>query len=343
MSRSSSGFAFHPRSKFDAYLEGQLSTSADHRMRAHLAGCTTCATEVDQRSSALSITRQLDSMSATHLPRHVNVQSTTVMESSGIAGWKVLAGAGVIGVVVLVGMISLWVLGGQDGTYDTAESSTSSLIPQEVEVVQANPQDLIHPTPSSDSTKVPSDFGTSSPQLSYNSAPLGMDGTPVRLTSVSDLRSAGWTVPQFQALGMAFESAVVDQQDGQVYVVSLFNGSAMNSGDQTVVRECRAEDEDGTVAACTRLDFTTSAASEISLPVAENVWLYTYPDGSWTAYMATNKSQYRVDSTSNADYAGGIMSTLYLEEKSRLRSENSDLSEGLSHRFERGLDRLMGR
>src|SRR5699024_11576094 len=65
-----------------------------------------------------------------------------------------------------------------------------------------------------------------SAQLSYNSAPLGIEGTPVQLSSVSELRSAGWTIPQFQALGMSFESAVVDEEDRQVNVVSLFNGSS---------------------------------------------------------------------------------------------------------------------
>lgn len=252
------------------------------------------------------------------------------------------AGAGLIGLVVVGVVISLWILGGEDRSYESADSSSPTLIPNDIEVVQANPQDLIRPTPSDDSTKIPTDFGTTSAQLSYNSAPLGIDGTPVRLNSVSDLRAAGWTIPQFQALGMGFESAIVDEEAGQVYVMSVFNGSSIDTEDQTVVRECRVENEDGSVTACSELDFTKSAATEVSLPVAENVWLYKYPDGSWTAYMSTSKSQYRVDSTSDADYAGGIMSTLYVEEKSRLSTGSDEIREGVSHRFERGLERLMG-
>lgn len=343
MSRSSSGFAFHPRSRFDAFLEGQLSASADQRVRAHLAECHRCAQEVEQRSSAMYVTQKLDRISGDETLNYATPPPDTVMKPDGVTGWKFLAGAGVIGLVVVGVVISLWILGGEERSYESANSFSPALIPQDVEVVQADPQDLIHPTPSDDSTKIPTDFGTSSAQLSYSSAPLGIGGTPVRLNSVSDLRSAGWTIPQFQALGMAFESAVVDEAAGQVYVMSVFNSSSTNAEDQTVVRECRAEQEDGSVTACNRLDFTKSDATEVSLPVAENVWLYTYPDGSWTAYMDTSKSQYRVDSTSDADYAGGIMSTLYVEEKSRLSSISDDSEEGVSHRFERGLERLMGR
>ena len=343
MSRSPSNFAFHPRSKFDAYLEGQLSATADERMQVHLAHCERCAQEVEQRRTALSITKKLERLSQEDTPTARAAQPQAVMQPTGIAGWKFLAGVGIMALVVIGVFYSLWMLGGEDRSYGSADSSSPALIPEEIEVVQADPQDLIRPTPSDDSTKVPSDFGGTNAQLSYNSAPLGIDGTPVRLTSVSDLRAAGWTIPQFQALGMAFESAVVDEVEGQVYVVSVFNGTSVNSEDQTVVRECRVENEDGSVTACSRLDFTKSAASEVSLPVAENVWLYTYPDGSWTAYMSTAKSQYRVDSTADADYAGGIMSTLYVEEKSRLSSGFTGTEEGVSQRFERGVERLLGR
>lgn len=349
MSRSSSGFSFHPRSKFDAFLENELSAAAARRMRAHLAVCTQCAEEVEQRSSALSVTQQLDRISRqgqTGYAQHTAFSpqpSPTLMESSGISGWKMIVGVSVIGLVVIGLFAGVWILGGDERSYESADSGSPALVPEEIEVVQANPQDLIRPTPSDDSTEVPDDFNNSSAQLSYSSAPLGIDGTPVRLNSVSELRSAGWTIPQFQALGMAFESAVVDENDGQVNVVSIFNGSSVNADDQTVVRECRLEQEDGSVIPCTDLDFTDSAATEVSLPVAENVWLYTYPDGSWTAYMATNRSQYRVDSTSDSDYAAGIMSTLYVEEKSRLSSRSADFSEGVSQRFERGVDRLLGR
>ncbi len=348
MSRSPSSFAFHPRSKFDAFLEGQLSATADERMRAHLAGCEQCAQEVEQRWSALSVTQKVERLSqdgtAPNEPaRHPASQPTTVMSSTGVEGWKFLAGAGLIGLVVFGVFVTLWMLGGDERSYDSADSSSPALIPEQIEVVQADPGDLIRPTPSDDSTRIPTDFSTSRAQLSYNSAPLGIDGTPVRLASVSDLRAAGWTIPQFQAMGMAFESAVVDEEDGQVYVGSVFNGTSVDPEDQTVVRECRVEHDDGSVTACSRLDFTKSAASEVSLPVAENVWLYTYPDGSWTAYMSTSKSQYRVDSTSDADYAGGIMSTLYVEEKSRLSSGTGQTEEGVSQRFERGVERLLGR
>lgn len=343
MSRSPSNFAFHPRSKFDAFLEGQLSATADQRVRAHLAECEQCAQDVQQRWSALSVTQKLERLSQDDAPRRVEPQPEAVMKSSGIAGWKFLASAGIIGVVIVGVFFSLWMLGGTEQSYESAESSSPALIPEQVEVVQADPQDLIRPTPSDDSTKVPTDFSTSHAQLSYSSAPLGIDGTPIRLTSVSDLRAAGWTIPHFRALGMTFESAVFDEEHGQVYVVSVFNGTTVDTEDQTVVRECRTENADGTITACSHLDFTKSAADEVSLPVAENVWLYTYPDGSWTAYMSTNKSQYRVDSTSDADYAGGIMSTLYLEEKSRLSSGTDQTNEDISQRFERGVERLLGR
>lgn len=349
MSRSSSGFSFHPRSKFDAFLENQLSVSADRRMRAHLAVCSSCAEEVDQRSSALSVTQQLNRISredqlayARHAAQYESA-APAVMEPTGTSGWKFVAGASVVALGLIGLVISLWVLGGDHRSYESMESNAPTLVPDEIEIIEADPQDLIRPTPSDDSTKVPDDFGASNAQLSFNSAPLGIDGTPVRLNSVSDLRSAGWTIPQFQALGMVFESAVVDEENGQVSVVSLFNGSSVNAEDQTVVRECRVEQADGSVIACSDLDFTDSAATEVSLPVAESVWLYTYPDGSWTAYMDTNKSQYRVDSTSDSDYAAGIMSTLYVEEKSRLSSGGSDLREGVGQRFERGVDRLLGR
>ena len=343
MSRSPSNFAFHPRSKFDAFLEGQLSAAADERVRGHLARCPQCAKEVEQRWSALSVTQQFERLSRQETPAESAVEPDGVMQAQGVAGWKFLASAGIIGIVFIGVFASLWMLGGDDRSYESADSSSPALIPEQIEIVQADPQDLIRSTPSEDSTKVPDDFGESSAQLSYSSAPLGIDGTPIRLTSVSDLRAAGWTIPHFRALGMTFESAVFDEDDGQVYVVSIFNGTTVDAEDQTVVRECRVENEDGSVTACSQLDFTKSAADEIALPVAENVWLYTYPDGSWTAYMSTNKSQYRVDSTSDVDYAGGIMSTLYLEEKSRLSSGTDEAQEGVSQRFERGVERLLGR
>ena len=83
MSRSSSGFAFHPRSRFDAFLEGQLSASADQRMRAHLAECPQCAQEVEQRSSALFVTQKLDKISRGEPVNYPAPATNTVMESDG--------------------------------------------------------------------------------------------------------------------------------------------------------------------------------------------------------------------------------------------------------------------
>src|SRR5690625_3222050 len=127
MSRSSSGFAFHPRSRFDAFLEGQLSASADQRVRAHLAQCPQCAKEVEQRSSALSVTRRLDRLSQKsrgEIPQYaVPVQSPGTMEDRGVDGWKFLVGAGVIGLVVLGVFVSLWILGGEG----RSEEHTSEL------------------------------------------------------------------------------------------------------------------------------------------------------------------------------------------------------------------------
>src|SRR5699024_8745371 len=98
MSRSSSGFSFHPRSKFDAFLENLLSASADQRMRAHLAVCSSCAEEVEQRSSALSVTQQLDRISREDQQAYANraaqyaPATSVVMEPTGTSGWKFIAG-----------------------------------------------------------------------------------------------------------------------------------------------------------------------------------------------------------------------------------------------------------
>src|SRR5699024_1122688 len=237
MSRSSPGFSFHPRSKFDAYLEGQLSPAAASRMRAHLAVCTRCAEEVEQRASALSITQRLDQISQQdqtangrsfgRYPAH----EPPVMKPSGLPGWKFFTSVSIVGLVVVGLFASLWVLGGEQRSFDSIDSESPTLIPDDIEVAQADPQELIQPTPSDDSTKIPNDFGASKAQLSFSSAPLGFDGTPVRLNSLSELRSVGWTIPKFQSLGLAFESAVVDEVDGQVYVVSLFNGSTDDADD----------------------------------------------------------------------------------------------------------------
>src|SRR5699024_1855507 len=134
MSRSPASFAFHPRSKFDAFLEGQLSASADERMRAHLAACEQCAKEVEQRWSALTVTQEFEKISG-HEPRsYPALQSTPIMESSGLAGWKFLVGAGIVGLVVCGVFASLWILGGDDRMYESAGSDTPALIPDEIEI-----------------------------------------------------------------------------------------------------------------------------------------------------------------------------------------------------------------
>src|SRR5699024_12256379 len=106
MSRSSSGFSFHPRSKFDAYLEGQLSPAAASRMRAHFAACTRCAEEVEQRSSALSITQQLDRIAQQDQPSHeqyignYSPHDPSVMQSSGLLARNSFPYVSVVGLVV---------------------------------------------------------------------------------------------------------------------------------------------------------------------------------------------------------------------------------------------------
>ncbi|MGM7668786.1 zf-HC2 domain-containing protein [Microbacterium sp. A93] len=147
---------FHPRARLDSYVEHALPPVSRARVAAHLTQCGECRREVSQRERILQVA---SSVQSSHPSRPVSSgsdaasgdaafqndeasspPSTTqpVLETrDGVAGWKVVAGMGALGLTAVVVLSAAWIAGdpefmagaGDGGQLLPAAASPSAVSP----------------------------------------------------------------------------------------------------------------------------------------------------------------------------------------------------------------------
>ncbi|NUL46758.1 zf-HC2 domain-containing protein [Cellulosimicrobium funkei] len=119
---------FHPRARFDSYVEDALPPVSRERITAHLALCGECRREVQQRERILQFASSVN-QSHTEWPvppgsgassgRHQSTgdAATPVLEpGEGVPGWKVVAGMGALGLAAVAVLGAAWIAGDPEST-----------------------------------------------------------------------------------------------------------------------------------------------------------------------------------------------------------------------------------
>lgn len=124
---------FHPRARFDSYVEGVLSPVSRARIAAHLDECGDCRREVSQRERILQVassvrtphpTRPAPPMSAARgQGEAADLATAPVLETrEGVAGWKVVAGMGALGLATVVVLSAAWIAGDPESLAGTGDA-----------------------------------------------------------------------------------------------------------------------------------------------------------------------------------------------------------------------------
>ena len=178
---------FHPRARFDSYVEDALSPAARERISVHLEQCDACRHEVQQRERILQAASSLSSLPAASStnssypsspssqsdpaspesqwavppspyawPSHAAEPSTgsrpavppVLEERQGVAGWKVVMGLGAIGLAAVAVLSTAWIAGDPEAAAGP-ETGENLLLPSaSVNSSTADPDAGASPAPS---------------------------------------------------------------------------------------------------------------------------------------------------------------------------------------------------
>lgn len=142
---------FHPRARFDSYVEHALPPVSRARIAAHLAQCAECSREVSQRERILQVASSVENAHPTRTDSPApdaarpdraapGQDSTTqpVLEArDGVAGWKVVAGMGALGLTAVVVLSAAWIAGDPESPAGAGESRP--LLPAAASASAASP------------------------------------------------------------------------------------------------------------------------------------------------------------------------------------------------------------
>ncbi|WP_313817361.1 zf-HC2 domain-containing protein [Citricoccus sp.] len=158
---------FHPRARFDSYVEDALSPAARERISLHLEQCAACRHEVEQRQRILQAASSLSRSPAAASTYPTNSSSPSsqsdptspaspwavppspstwashsggsaagarpavppvLEEREGVAGWKVVMGLGAVGLAAAVVLSTAWIAGDPEAVA-SPEAGENLLLP----------------------------------------------------------------------------------------------------------------------------------------------------------------------------------------------------------------------
>ncbi|NUL46300.1 zf-HC2 domain-containing protein [Cellulosimicrobium funkei] len=188
---------FHPRARFDSYVEDALSPAARERIALHLEQCAACRHEVEQRerilqaASSLSSPPAASSTESTYPSSPSDSASPTTQwsvppspytwpspageptagsrpamppvleERQGVAGWKVVMGMGAIGLAAAAVLSTAWLAGDPDAVAGPETGETLLLPSASVNSSTADPDAGASPAPSGSPNTGPTGAGDS--------------------------------------------------------------------------------------------------------------------------------------------------------------------------------------
>ncbi len=328
---------FHPRTRFDSFLEGALDPGTHRRVADHLDGCPMCRDEVDQRERILRAARS-SGVSAPALRPASAAEPTVLGDQPGVPGWKVVLTLGAAGVAAGAVVMAAWVAG------EPEQSAASPEPPALMPVPDPEPSATVTGAgaePRQESLAGGPISALTATSLDHAVTPTARADTRILL---EELRRQGWNVPSLGPLGLAPESVGLrEHADAAELVLTLDDGQAT-----AVLQECRALDGPLEGTACQQQgssvpertpDTEGGESSEMTLPLGLSAQVSEHADGSWTARADTAQAAYTVTSDLPVEQADRVMSLVVLSERSRVQA--AQLPDSARDRLVRGFERLM--
>lgn len=144
---------FHPRARFDSYVENALPPVSRARIAAHLAQCGECRREVAQRERILEFSSSVQNADparpVTAHPPAAFREGRTVSSGSadrpvleardGVPGWKVVVGMGALGLAAAVVLSAAWIAGDPESVAETGAGGDDRLWPAAASPSAASP------------------------------------------------------------------------------------------------------------------------------------------------------------------------------------------------------------
>lgn len=335
---------FHPRTRFDSYLEGELDEDTQRRVADHLHHCPMCQDEVDQRQRIMqaSVSRHDDDTLTARRGAPVDHEHTVLGGRPGVPGWKVVLALGAGGIAAAAVVLAAWVAGEPDASAEASEPP--SLAP----VVEAEPSETAAAAGSDSSAS--SDEQSSTDGLFQNLAASTLGQSAVdtsspaeTLTVLEELRRHGWNVPSLSVVGLTPQSVGVREHTDATEMVLTLSGA---QGSATL-EECRPTAVALADSTCATLvedaevngDSADTTTREASLPMGVTATILEHEDGSWSAEMQTAQATYAFSTDLPVERADRVMGLVVLAERARVQS--AQLPDSPSDRIVRGFERLM--
>lgn len=344
--------AFHPRARLDSYVEGALTASSRERVSAHLDDCADCSDEVEQRQRIHRAAASLGPVSAVRpgsiptadVPETAAEDGRPLLERrEGMAGWKVVLGAGAVSMLATGALVTAWIAGDPEATtaeVAPAESGSAAHAPAGAGLLSAVGAASAGVGPSGEVPSTPAADGAALATVS--------ELTPAMVT---DLRQDGWNVPSLTTLGLRHQAtAWMRGSDTAEVVVTMGRGEHVLE-----LHECRLVRGGPPAPACPVAGAAPdgpfgaafaerAAAGEeeagidvVTLPVGVDMTVHESADGAWTATVSSAQATYAAASDLPVESAARVMTMVVISERSRVQAiaEPDTAAERLARGFER--------
>lgn len=328
---------FHPRTRFDSFLEGALDQTTHRRVAEHLDRCPMCQDEVDQRHRILRAAEQ--GAEARSIPPQLlppPSSSTVLGERPGVPGWKVVLSLGAAGVAAGAVVLAAWVAGEPQQSAAPTEPPAIQPVPEvQVETSRSSAADAAQ------EEETRTDGASAGPFSAIAATSMDTAASPTARSETAalldQLRRQGWNVPSLTVAGLMPESVGLREHEDATELVLSLDGSVGS----VVLHECRSEDQSLDDSACLSDPalIPPEGAEESALPMGLTSRTQTHEDGSWTAWVQTAQAAYALSSDLPVERADRVMTLVVLSEQARVQS--AQLPDSATERLVRGFERLM--
>lgn len=323
---------FHPRTRFDSFLEGGLDPVTHRRVSEHLDRCPMCQDEVEQRQRIMRAAAS-DDTEPLRLQRRPLAEGAVLEERAGVPGWKVVLTLGAAGVAAGAVVMAAWVAG------EPALTATAPEPPALIPMAEAEPSAS---SSVADTQPVAEDSRSAGPFSALAATSVERSVAPAARTDTQNLldalRRQGWNIPSLSAAGLDPESVGLREHQDSAELVLALDGATASA----VLQECRPLDVPLAKSDCLEdraLDAPEGATTEMRLPLGLTSRVQEHEDGSWTARVDTAQAAYTLRSDLPVERADRVMSLVVLSERARVQS--AQLPDSASERLVRGFERLM--
>lgn len=294
----------HPVTQIEKFLEQELSEAQSRRIQEHLSRCPQCQSEVVQRQRVLRLAHGYPA----HAPQNRQPEEAqpSVLDNTknrGVSGWKVVVGIMGIGIISCVMLLALWLLGG-DRSAPSAEESPVA------------------------------DSAAATLQRHLNASAATAEN--LSYEDVVNIRNSGYACPLLTGLGYAYVDASISQPDQNTVAVDL----TVQRGEQTarIVEARQVVDVPANISAQSSVQGMATTRE----PVVQELEVENgAPENSFRVHIETADADYLLEGQGSDELKKQMIHYISLADQARI-SGGGYSSDGVTERFSRGLNRLIG-